>query len=140
LRVDADDCFTIAWQPDAGDPVSRAANWLGSTQPTSAPLSVASCALRPGRRDPAQAEKERYFSELFERMEKRCPRVFHGRTALTEPLGRGWSRYYAALDARIEATEEQVVLNRYVAAQFVHLGKPSDWDGKGPIPAVCGGP
>src|SRR5262249_47218423 len=46
--LDTADCFTIAWQPDSDDPVSRAANWLSRTLPTNEPLSVVSCALRPG--------------------------------------------------------------------------------------------
>ena len=135
-RLDTGDCFTIAWQPDGEDGLSRAANALARMHPTNEPLSVVSCALRPEKRDPAQVEKERYFSELFDRMEKRCPRIFHGQTALTEPLGGGWSRNYTALDARLEATEDRLDLNRYRAGEHVDLGRPLDWD-QGKVPAVC---
>lgn len=135
-RLDTGDCFTIAWRPDSDDAVSRAANWLSHTPPTNEPLSVVSCALRPGKRDAAQAGRERYFTALFDRIEKLCPRIFHGQTALTEPLGRGWSRHYAGLDARLEATEDQLDLNRYRAGEHVDLGRPSDWEG-GKVSPVC---
>lgn len=137
-RVDPGDCFTIAWRPDSDDLISRTANWLTSAQPTNEPLSVVSCALRPGARDPAQAEKERYISALFDRMEKACPRIFHGQTAVTEPFGRGWSRDYVGLDARLEAIGDRVVLNRYRAGVYVDLGRNVEWE-KGEIPAACSG-
>ena len=135
-RVDPEDCFTIAWRPDSDDPVSRAANWLSRTPPTSEPLSVASCALRPGKRDPAQAERERRLSSLFDRMEKSCPEVFHGQTAVTEPFGSGWARHYAGLDARLEEIGERLILNRYRTGVLLDLGRISDWE-KGLVPAIC---
>jgi hypothetical protein len=138
-RLDAGDCFTIAWQPDSDDPVSRAANWLSRTPPTNERLSVVTCALRPVARDPAQAERERHISALFDRMEKACPEVFHGHTAVTEPLGSGWSRHYVGLDARLEAIGDRVILNRYRAGVHLDLGRLSDWEGEGFAPAACGG-
>jgi hypothetical protein len=137
-RVDMEDCFTIAWQPDGDDPVSRAANWLSRTPRTTEPLSVASCVLRPGKRDPAQAERERYSSALFDRMEKSCPEVFHGQTAVTEPFGSGWSRHYAGLEARLDQIGERLILDRYRTGVLLDLGRVSDWEGGGPAPAVCG--
>jgi hypothetical protein len=138
-RLDTGDCFTIAWQPDSDDPVSRAANWLSRTPPSNELLSVVSCALRPVARDAAQAEKERRFSALFDRMEQSCPEVFHGHTAVTEPLGSGWSRHYVGLDARLEAIGDRVILNRYRAGVRLDLGRLSDWEAQGVLPAACGG-
>jgi hypothetical protein len=137
-RIDTGDCFTIAWQPDSDDPVSRAANWLSRTPPTNEPLSVVSCALRPGKRDPAQAERERHFSALFDRIERSCPEVFHGQTAVTEPFGSGWQRHYAALDARLELIGETLVLERYRTAVLLDLGRVSDWEQGKAAPAACG--
>ena len=137
-RVDSEDCFTIAWQPDSDDPVSLAANWLSRTPPTSEPLSVASCALRPGKPSPAQAERERRLSVVFDRMEKSCPEVFHGQTAVTDPFGSGWSRHYPGLDARLEQIGERLILNRYRTGVLLDLGRISDWEGGGPAPADCG--
>ena len=135
-RLDTDDCFTIAWRPDTDDPISRAANWLAGVQPTNEPLSVVSCALRPGTGDPARAAKERQFSALFDRVEKACPRIFRGQTAVTEPFGPGWSRNYVGLDARLETNGDRVVLVRYRAGAYVDLGRNVDWE-KGMIPAAC---
>jgi len=136
FRLDTDDCFAIPWKPDSDDPISRAANWLSQTPPTNETLSVVSCALRPAARDPAQAEKERHFSALFDRIEKACPRIFRGQTAVTEPLGTGWSRNYVGLDALLEENGEKVTLNRYRVGAYIDLGKTADWE-QGKVPAVC---
>ena len=120
-RIDTAGCFTIEWRRDDADAVSRAANWLSRTPPSSEPLSVASCALRPAPRDPAREQKEREVSALFDRIEKACPRLFRGQTAVTEPLGSGWSRHYVGLDARLEAIGGQLVLHRYRAGEIVDL-------------------
>ena len=136
FRLDTDDCFTIPWKPDGDDPISRGANWLSRTPPTNEPLSVTSCALRPEARDPAQAEKERHFSALFDRIESACPRIFRGQTAVTEPVGTGWSRNYVGLDARLEENGEKVIFNRYRVGAYVDLGRTADWE-RGKVPAVC---
>jgi hypothetical protein len=122
-RLDPADCFTIAWRRDDGDALSRAANWVSRTPPASEPLSVASCALRPAPRDPVRTERERQASALFERIEKACPRLFRGQTAVTEPFGSGWARHYVDLDARMETLGEQVVLHRYRAGEIVDLAR-----------------
>lgn len=138
-RVDADDCFTIEWRPVGGDAISRVANWLARAQPTTEPLSVTSCGLRAATRDPARAERERQVSALFDRIEKSCPEFFRGHTAVTEPLGSGWSRHYVGLDARLEAIGGNVILNRYRAGDHLDLGRLSDWEGDGPeAGARCG--
>ncbi|HET7363887.1 MAG TPA: hypothetical protein VFJ70_10005 [Burkholderiales bacterium] len=137
-RVDPSDCFTIGWQPDDGDAVSRAANAITRAMPTSEKLSVVSCALVPAVRDPVIAARERRASAVFDRIEKACPRLFRGQTAVTEPLGGGWSRHYVGLDARLEALPEQVVLNRYRAGQLVELGRLADWEADAPFtPSAC---
>jgi len=120
-RIDTADCFTIAWRRDDADALSRAANFLSRTPPSSEPLSLASCALRPAPRDPARQERERQISALFDRIEKACPSLFRGQTAVTEPLGSGWARHYVDLDARLEAFGERIVLNRYRAGEVVDL-------------------
>ena len=139
-RVDSADCFSIPWRPDADDALSRAANWLAGNRQSQEPLSVASCALRAAPREPADVERERQATELFDRMEKACPGLFRGQTSVTEPLGSGWARYYAGLDARLEAYGERVMLNRYRLAQEVDLGRLADWKRAAPqLPAPCAG-
>jgi len=98
-----------------------------------------SCALRTATRDPADVAKERHASTLFERIEKACPGLFRGQTAVTEPLGSGWSRHYPGLDARLEAYADRVILNRYRAGTRFDLGLLSEWARKDPaVPAACG--
>jgi hypothetical protein len=136
-RVDAADCFTIAWRRDDDDLLSRVANRLAGPRLPHEPLSVVSCALRTATRDPADVEKERQVSALFDRIEKACPGLFRGQTAVTEPLGSGWSRHYPGLDARLEAYD-RVILNRYRAGTHFNLGLLSDWERKNAaIPAAC---
>jgi Glycosyltransferase family 87 len=137
-RVDPADCFAIPWRPDDDDVLSRAANWLAGGPRPHEPLSVVSCGLRTATRDPADVERERQVSVLFDRMEKTCPRLFRGQTSVTEPLGSGWSRYYAGLDARLEAYGRRVILNRYRADVQVDLGLLSDWErAEATLPAAC---
>jgi hypothetical protein len=138
-RVDADDCFTMAWQPDDDDPLSRFANRLVRKQPPHEPFSAVSCALRAAPRDLADLERERRATALFDRMERRCPKVFRGQTAVTEPLGSGWSRHYPGLEARLEAFGDDAVLNRYRARTYFGLGRLSDWEREDvAVPAWCG--
>lgn len=137
-RLDTTDCFTIAWRPDDQDALSRAANRLTDASPSPEPLSVASCRLVPAARDPADAQAEHRASVLFDLIEKKCPVLFRGQTAVTEPLGRGWSRNYSDLDARLEAYRDRVVLNRYGKAEVLDLGRLSEWQAPDArLPAAC---
>lgn len=136
--VDPRDCFDIPWQPDAGDAISRAANWLAREPQSSEPLSVTSCALRQVARDPADLERERQASAVFDRVEKACPRLFRGQTSVTEPFGAGWSRYYNGLDARLAAYGDEVVLDRYRAGVRLGLGPLSAWQrDAASLPGAC---
>jgi hypothetical protein len=138
-RVDASDCFTIAWRPNDEDALSRAANRLAAVSLSPEQLSVVSCALLPAARDPADMERERQASAFFDRIERRCPALFRGQTAVTEPFGSGWSRNYGGLDARLEAFGDRVALHRYRTATVLDLGRLSDWDSKdASVPAICG--
>jgi len=139
LRVDPADCFTVAWRPERDDFVSRAANALSPTEPPAEPLSVVSCALVRAPRDPADAAREREISHVFERIEARCPRLFHGQTAVTEPFGRGWSRHYNGLDARLEAFGGRAFLHRYRTATVVDLGSMASWQQDAAVPTACAG-
>jgi hypothetical protein len=122
-RLDASDCFTIAWRPQSDDALSRAANALSFAQPASEPLSVTSCALAPAPRDPRDLEAELRFSALFDRVERNCPQLFRGQTAVTEPFGTsGWSRTYNGLDARLEAFGETLILHRHRSGELIDLG------------------
>jgi hypothetical protein len=137
-RVDAGDCFTIPWRRDDEDLLSRAANRLAGPLRSHEPLSVVSCGLRTATRNPADVEKERHVSALFDRMEKTCPGLFRGQTAITEPLGGGWSRNYPGLDARLEAQADRVILNRYRSLSYFDLGRLSDWErGDATLPPAC---
>jgi hypothetical protein len=122
-RLDASDCFTIAWKPESDDLLSRAANALSFAQPASEPLSVTSCALVAAPRDPRDLEAELRFSALFDRVEKNCPQLFRGQTAVTEPFGTsGWSRTYNGLDARLEAFGDKLILHRHRSGELIDLG------------------
>jgi hypothetical protein len=135
-RVDAADCLEIPWRRDE-DGVSRAANRIGLARTAPESLSLTSCALRPQPRDPADATAERRAAALFDRIEKTCPRLFRGQTAVTEPLGDGWSRNYNGLDARLEAGGERVVLRYHRGSELLELGRATDWE-RGGVPPQCG--
>ncbi len=135
-RVDAADCFTISWQPQRDDALSRWANAVARLASSDEPLSVVSCALIPAPRDPAREADERRASALFDRIEHVCPKLFRGQTAVTDALTPGWSRLYNGLDARLELRGEHLVFNRYYAGETVDLGTLSDWAGGSAPP--CG--
>jgi hypothetical protein len=89
-------------------------------------------------RDPADIEEEERISALFDRMEKSCPALFRGQTAVTERLGSGWSRNYSGLDARLQALDGKVSLFRYRTIAYVDLGPLSGWaSGEGMAPEAC---
>jgi hypothetical protein len=135
-RVDAEDCYTIRWSPEEDGLLSRAANRLAGELPAHEPVSVVSCGLLPAKQDPAAAQEERRFSALFDRIEQSCARLFRGQTAVTEPLGSGWSRNYGGLDARLEALGGRIALNRHRKATYVDLGLASDWE-RGVVASAC---
>ncbi|HEX6528587.1 MAG TPA: hypothetical protein VF004_02120 [Burkholderiales bacterium] len=138
LRVDPADCFAIPWRPDDRDALSRAANWLAGERKSIEPLSLTSCGLSRVGRDPADIERERRASALFDRVEKSCPRLLRGQSAVTEPFGSGWSRHYSGLDARLEAFADRLILHRYRVADYVELGSISDWERGDPaVPPPC---
>jgi hypothetical protein len=139
FRIDADDCFSIPWRPDERDALSRVANWLaGEPASHDKVLSLGSCALQPAAHDPRDIDAERRISALFDRIEAACPAVFRGQRALTEPLGREWSRNYAGLDARLETHGDRVVLNRFLALSHFDFGPLSAWERGAPaMPAEC---
>jgi len=130
FRVDAQDCFPIAWRPERDDRLSLLANLLVTSEAGVRPSNVAlvSCALRPGRRTAAELEDERRISALFDRMERSCPGIFRGQTAVTEKLGREWSRTYAGLEARVETRQDALVLAPFIKLRQHYLGKMSEWD------------
>ena len=122
-RLDSADCFTVEWRRDDADALSRAANWISPTEPTTEPLSLQSCALRSAPRDPAREARAREASALLDRVEKNCPQYFRGQSAVTEPFGTsGWARHYVDLDARLETFGDRILLNRYRAGEIVDLG------------------
>ena len=137
-RMDTGDCFAIAWRPDREDFLSKIANALSPTPEATESLSMVSCGLVAAPRDPARAERERRASVAFDNLQNACPRLFRGQSAVTEPLGGGWSRHYVDLDARLEAFGERVMLNRYRAGEVVELGRLDEWEkGVAGLPAAC---
>lgn len=137
-RSDSSDCFTIGWRPDETDALSRLANALAGARLPHEPLSLVSCALVPAARDPRQTAEEARVSALFDRIERSCPRLFHGQSSVTEPLDGGWSRFYVELDARMEVFSDAVVLRRRRELDGVDFGRLSQWAiGEGDLPAAC---
>jgi hypothetical protein len=121
-RLDPTECFTIDWRPDRDDALSRAANALSSAPDAAEPLAVVSCALLAAPRDARDLEAERRFSALFDRIEKNCPQLFRGQTAVTEAFGSsGWSRTYNGLDARLEAFGDRLILHRHRTGELIDL-------------------
>lgn len=138
-RIDAGDCYAIPWRPDDADALSRFANALMPLRAEHGPvLSLASCALRPARRDPAHSEAERHVSAIFDRIEARCPALLRGHRALTEALGNEWMRNYPGLDARLQTHGDRIILEHYLRLSYVDFGPLSAWQrGEAALPGGC---
>jgi hypothetical protein len=136
-RVDPGDCFVIAWRPEQ-DGLARLLNKLSLATTQVEPLSIGSCALVAQPRDPADVAAEQRMTAVFARIEKRCPALLRGQTAVTEPFGSGWLRHYNGLDARVEAFGGNVYLHRYRSAAVLELGRVADWERDDPpLPPAC---
>jgi hypothetical protein len=140
-RVDTSDCFSIDWQPDDSDALSRWSNqFTVHSESRRRIMSLVSCALAAAKRDPAEIEEERRISELFSRIEDACPRLFHGLTAVTERIGPQWARNYPALDARMETKSGRVILGHWFKLRYYDLGTVEDWaSADAARPAACAG-
>jgi len=136
FRVDARDCFQIAWRPERHDALSQFANLLVTEDAGVRESNVAlvSCALRPGSRSAAEIEEERRMSALFDRMERSCRGIFRDQTAVTERLGAEWSRSYAGLEARLETHQGALVLAPFFKLRNFYLGTAAEWDHGVPAP------
>ena len=130
FRVDAQDCFRVAWRPQRYDWLSQFANVLVTEDAGVRESNVAliSCALRPGTLSPAEVEEERRMTALFDRLERACPGVLRGQTAYTEKMGKEWSRSYAGLEARVETSQGALVLVPFFKLGYHFLGTVADWE------------
>jgi len=130
FRVDAQDCFPIAWRPERGGRLSQLANLLVTEDAgvRESNMALVSCALQPGTLSAAQIEEERRISALFDRVERLCGGVFRGQTAVTERIGSEWSRSYAGLEARLETHQGALVLEPFFKLRHLFLGTAADWE------------
>jgi hypothetical protein len=122
-RLDAGDCFAIPWRAASEDPVSRWANALTlHSQSHERVMSLASCGLMRGTREPAEIEEEGRISAAFDRAERDCARLFQGQTAVTERLGAEWMRSYPGLEARLETRAGRLVFAPWFKLAQLDLG------------------
>lgn len=130
FRVDAQDCFRVAWRPQRYDWLSQFANVLVTEDAGVRESNVVliSCALRPGSLSPAEVEEERRMTALFDRLERACPGVLRGQTSFTERMGKEWSRSYAGLEARVETSHGALVLVPFFKLRHHFLGTISEWE------------
>jgi len=130
FRVDAQDCFPIAWRPQRYDGLSQFANVLVSWEAGVRESNVAlvSCALRPGSLSPAELEEERRITAVFDRMERSCPGILRGQTTVTERIGKEWARSYSGLEARIETNQGALVYVPFFRLRNHFLGTVLEWE------------
>jgi hypothetical protein len=119
LRVDPDDCETIAALPYA-------------------PLLT--CAAIPA--DPAvlqaDALRQRAVDLELDRVEDACPQLFQPRRMQTQHVGKVWMRYYAGTDTIAFTNRGEVkFLGLFRGAEVRVIGSESDW-AQAPLKLVCG--
>ena len=74
----------------------------------------------------------------FDRIERECPRLFRGESALTDRYGAEWSRTYHGLDARLETKAGRAVLAPFFRLVYQDLGNLSEWESdSGTRPVAC---
>lgn len=130
LRVDPRDCFRVTWRPQRYDTLSQFANLLVTSDAGVRESNVAlvSCALTPGTWSAAEIAEEKRISAVYERMERSCPGVFRGQTAVTEKIGTEWSRSYAGLEAQVATHQGMLVLEPYFKLRHHFLGTIAEWE------------
>jgi hypothetical protein len=137
-RVDPDQCFAVDWRPDDGDALSRLAAAVAiPAEPRERVLSLAACALVRAQRDPREAAEEQRISAVFDRIERECPRVLRGQSAVTERSGAEWLRSYPGLEARLETHSGHVVFVPWFKLRHIGLGLVKDWEAGAPAAASC---
>lgn len=138
-RVDPAACFPIDWRVNDRDALSRWANAIaGEPRSRDRLFSLAACGLVPAVRDPREAAEEERVSRILDRIERECPRVFRGETAVTDRYGAEWSRTYHGLDARLETRAGRAVFAPFFRLVYQDLGNLADWESdSGERPAAC---
>jgi hypothetical protein len=138
-RVDPDQCFAVDWRPDDGDALSRLAAAVAiAAEPRERVLSLAACALVRAQRDPREAAEERRISAVFDRVERECPRLLRGQSAVTERSGSEWLRDYPGLEARLVTEAGSIVFMPWFKLRYLGLGLVKDWEAGAPAAAACG--
>jgi hypothetical protein len=138
-RVDPARCFAVDWRPDDADALSRLAAAVAiPAAPRERVLSLASCALVKAQRDPREAAEEQRISAVFDRVERECPRVLRGQTAVTERSGAEWLRNYPGLEARLETNAGHLVLVPWFKLRYVGIGPVKDWESSAAPAPACG--
>lgn len=127
FEVDKEDCFHIPWNRDDKDIISVAANMLVGIRPMKEGEFLLSCRLTRVPHDPELLAEEARVSMIFDRIERACPRLFSGAVAVTERLGKVWTRAYANSDARLDLDDGTLLLRLGHSLDAVHFGNPKDW-------------
>ena len=135
-RIDPDHCFRVAWRPERYDWLSQFANVLVSESAgvRESNVSLVACALKPGSWSASEIEEEQKMSALFDRIERSCPGIFRGQTAVTEKTGKEWSRSYSSLEAQLGTQQGALVLAPFFKLRHFYLGTMADWDKGVPAP------
>jgi len=68
------------------------------------------------------------MTALFDRLERECPGVLRGQTAIIERRGIEWSRSYASLEARVETSRGALLLVPFFKFRYQFLGTIADWE------------
>ena len=68
------------------------------------------------------------MTALFDRLERACPGVLRGQTAITERIGVEWSRSYASLEARVETSRGALMLVPFFKLRYHFLGTIAEWE------------
>jgi hypothetical protein len=138
LRVNPDDCATIAVTSIAADFQFRSASAQSTTTPLT-PFYLVSCGLVPDHTDhTAEMPRQRTANLVLDRLEDACPELFQPRRPPTGRYAEMWRRIYLNTDLVAWVSRGELKFFDPVRGDdTVYLGAESDW-AQAPRHLACG--
>jgi hypothetical protein len=139
LRVDGDDCLTIAVHGLTPDLEFTMASSQPAVRQSRDTTYLLSCHVLPDNADHSpQIAMRRNVDLALDHLEDSCPALFQPRRPRTEKIGDGGLRRYAGTDLVAWVGHGSVkFLQPSIGGDVVSVGSESDWV-KGAIPIRCG--
>jgi hypothetical protein len=139
LRVDTNDCETIAVTDAPSEPIPASESSTPAAQMRADATSLVSCRVIADSADhSARIARQLAADVVLDRLEDACPKLFQPRRPVTEHRGSGWIRYYGDTDLWAWVSQGWVKMYQSQRGTFrIFIGRESDW-ARAPQRVSCG--